>query len=70
MNLPVAFLLVSLLVTVFCLGSGSPGAVADEPEAKPVELGAVAWHRAFGEASKIATGAKQALLVVFQEVPG
>ena len=60
----------ALLIALICLGEGSPGAAAGEPEAKPVELGAVGWHRSFDDAAKIARHAKKALLVVFQEVPG
>lgn len=44
---------------------------ADADESKrPLELGAIQWHRNFDAATEIARKEKKALLVLFQEVPG
>ena len=60
---------------------GLPGAQAAPEEAPdaapkqeaaeaPVELGAVSWHRDFDAAVQVARERAQALLLLFQEVPG
>ena len=47
----------------------APAQVEDAAQ-NPVELGRVAWHRGFGEATRIAKEKDRPLLVLFQEVPG
>jgi len=48
-------------------GDGRGPAATTSP---PVELGVVSWLRDFEAAAEKARGSRQALLVLFQEVPG
>ena len=49
----------------------APKKAAEEAaEEVPVELGAVSWHRDFDAAVPVARERRQALLLLFQEVPG
>ena len=40
------------------------------PDLQPVELGRIAWHRDFAEATGIAKQSGKPLFTLFQEVPG
>ncbi|MHC5011810.1 MAG: hypothetical protein ACYTG6_12840 [Planctomycetota bacterium] len=58
------------LLLATCLALVVPPGLAEESPTVPVELGRVAWIRDYGEAVATAKRTDQAMLILFQEVPG